>query len=281
MAEAGRHGHHLGSLVLTHPPAFNGDWPAKVVCWGQIDYAFKLALLTVVAPSLYNAALAHQPLEVDAAVAYIFEKLPGSLVEVQQKNYYAKMLLTHAKHQASVRMKDKTREEVFIFGIDILRTAELEGISAQTSIQGMTLSLPPVTTEAVVVAHPGRRALLIQGLQSRELRGGKEGGAADWTVEAGYLCSPEAGLFISVTKCLADPSKPWPEVDTPTHNVHLHELQGDHDLHTRLHHTLELATVKAKRARLQLEQDVQDLDAMLLATEREVATLEAQAAQLA
>lgn len=237
--------------------SFNGQWHDKNMRWEQIERKFKVALLGAVAPSLYNPALLqlHRPsnLEVEAAVAFMFGKFPASNVEVSLKQQYADMLIAHIRNQGVSPVAGKTRVEVFMAGIDILKDMELErillacnpmtmaalpahvshaGMMACLSEQASAVTGHPVQTGStiqsaaavagdgpVVIRRPGKRSLLVMGYKIRELRRKHSGGAGDWTVEAGYVCSPEAGLFISVDDCLAESGTAWPVRPNPANEV--------------------------------------------------------------
>lgn len=305
-------GSAMHSMVQSQLPAFQGEWGPKVQVWGQIERPFKCALLGAVAPSLYNPALMQMQkpndIEVDAAVAFIFGKVSGSPVEINQKNNYAQMMIKHIKSQTVSPVFKKTRVDVFTIGMDIIVKHEVELISTMSTMQEMWAAMPQlgggqglmagfpgllgntagqgsqalqagvahgqpnvVQGTALVAAHPGRRSLLIQGSLSRELLPAEEGGADDWTVEDGYVCSPTTGLLISVADCLADVSKPWPETDI------LGAVGKAHEQRKRLQETLDQATMKAKRARMEMEAEEKILDEALATAAAEVAALEAEA----
>lgn len=292
------------------PAAFLGEWPSKIVCWGQIDRQFKLALLGATGSNLYNPALMGMPqqrpsdLEVEAAVAFVFQKFPGSIVEWYNRSHYANMLLTHIKAQPISPLEGKNREDVFKAGMDMLQQKELESI--KSSQVGLTTGLPgwhgtgmmagqyaalpagmpscqlaagpaqhakePVGAIPVVITHPGRRSILVMGEKSRELRRSASGGAdTGWTVAEDHVVNVEAGLFASVAECLSDTSTPWPELPPSKNEVPEQETLN------KLKRKLADTTALANAAKQKLDQDEGDLDKMLQEAEAEVWALEARA----
>ena len=289
------------------PAAFLGEWPSKTVCWAQIDRPFKLALLGATGSNLYSPALMAMPqqrpsdLEVEASIAFVFQKFPGSIVEIHAKSHYANMLLTHLKAQTISPLEGKSREDVFQAGMILLQQKELDNIrSSQVGLttgppgwhgQGMmagqyaalsggVLSHQPEAVAvsepagdiAVVITHPGRRSMLVKGKQSRELRRAASGGADDgWTVAENHVCHVEAGLFISVADCLTDPTTPWPEIATSHQGIA--EQEEVTQLKRKLQETTALATVAKKKR----DQDNEQLAKMVEDAEAEVRRLEVMA----